>query len=167
MQALIRKTIAIACICALSLLALCGCADRNSGEASEAQKANRAYMSQVNEAMDALKADLGGFVDAVSRDDVVNMRTQADNAFKRIDKLEALTAPDALSDVHAKFIEGAKKLKSALDGYVALYAEIRSATDEKPFDWSNYESRIAAIQAQYNEGVSILEEGDKLAADKS
>ncbi|MBQ3302522.1 MAG: hypothetical protein IJH04_10350, partial [Eggerthellaceae bacterium] len=92
---------------------------------------------------------------------------QADNAFKRIDKLEALTAPDALSDVHAKYIEGAKKLKSALDGYVALYAEIRSATDEKPFDWSNYESRIAAIQAQYNEGVSILEEGDKLAADKS
>mgnify|MGYP006896730393 CR=1 FL=1 len=42
-----------------------------------------------------LKSRLESFTDAVSRGDVVGMRTQADNAFKAIDDLNNLNVPDA------------------------------------------------------------------------
>ena len=61
--------------------------------AAQQQSENRQYMTQVNQTMDDLKSRLESFTDAVSRGDVVGMRTQADNAFKAIDDLNNLTSP--------------------------------------------------------------------------
>ena len=52
-------------------------------------------MTQVNQTMDDLKSRLESFTDAVSRGDVVGMRTQADSAFKAIDDLNNLNVPGA------------------------------------------------------------------------
>ena len=54
-----------------------------------------------------------------------------------------------------------------MSGYVDLYSEIRSATESSSFDWSTYDSRLAKIQSDYDEGVSLLEKGDEFAASKS
>ena len=90
MHTYLRRALVVVCVSAMALFVLAGCASRGEDSAQEAQKANRAYMSQINETMESLKADLDDFVDAVSRDDIVNMRKQADNAFKRIDQLKAM-----------------------------------------------------------------------------
>lgn len=159
------KVIAVAVAGMLSAGILGGCATQQTSAATEAQSENRAYMTQVNQTMETLKDRLASFSDAVSRGDVVNMRTQADNAFKALDSLSAQDAPDALKDIKQQYVDGCAELETALSDYVTLYAEIDSATDTQPFDWSTYDDRIAAIQSSYDAGVAKLEAGDKAAAD--
>ena len=151
------------CTCALALSAgvVAGCASANPAANAE-QQANRAYMSQVNGIMDELGVDLDSFVDAVSRGDVVNMRTQADNAYKTLDELNAVEAPENLSDIQKSYADGTRKLREALDDYIELYTEISAGS----FDQSKYDSRIADIQKLYDEGVSALKQGDETAASK-
>ena len=120
-------------------------------------------MSQVNEIMESLDDGLDLFVDAVSRGDIVNMRTQADNAYRALDKLGSLEAPDELADVQEKYLSGTEKLREALDAYISLYTDASSDS----FDWSTYDNRIKEIQDLYDEGLQDLEDGDKAAASKS
>lgn len=159
----IRKTIiASTCVLALMMGALTGCANGGMMAATGEQQSNRSYMSQVNEIMDQLSTGLDSFVDAVSRGDIVNMRTQADDAYRILDKLSDLEAPDDLADVKQNYEDGSKKLREALDAYITLYADMESDS----FDWSSYDSRISSIQSLYDEGVSSLQKGDEVAAAK-
>ena len=156
---MIMKIGAAACAIALSGTMLAGCANGVNSASSE-QQAARTYMSQVNEAMEELGEGLDSFVAAVSRNDLVNMRTQADNAYKALDKLDKLEAPDAYKDVQKHYVAGTGKLREALDGYITLYTDMNGAS----FDQSTYDSRVAGIQKLYNEGVEELEAGDKAAS---
>ena len=134
----------------LMVAALGGCAQQDTAAAQQ-QSENRQYMTQVNQTMDDLKSRLESFTDAVSRGDVVGMRTQADNAFKAIDDLSNLNVPDALKD--------------ALNSYIDLYTEIDSATEEQPFDYSTYDQRIQDIKSKYDEGIGKLQSGDNKASE--
>ena len=150
------------CACAAALaVALTGCASPAANSATEAQQANRAYMSQVNETMVELDENLDLFVDAVSRGDVVNMRTQASNAYRSLDKLSELKVPDELKSVSESYASGASKLREALDAYIDLYTDLAKDEDAEAAD---YDARIAKIQALYDEGVAALQAGDKTAA---
>lgn len=120
-------------------------------------------MSQVNQTMVKLDGELDKFVDAVSRDDVVNMRTQADNAYRVLDELADIEAPEALADVKQGYVDGSNKLREALDGYVDLYTEASS----EDFDWSKYDERIEKVQGLYDEGVSLMQQADEAASSKS
>ena len=153
----------VACVVALLCCMLAGCANQSMNAATESQQANRAYMSQVNEIMVSLDNGLDLFVDAVSRGDIVDMRLQADNAYRALDKLDALEAPDELADVQEKYQSGTKKLRDALDSYITLYTD---ATDDS-FDWSTYDDRRREIQDLYDEGIDDLEDADKTAAGKN
>lgn len=156
-----KTSLIILSVLALMVGILTGCS-ANGSNANEEQQANRAYMSQVNEIMAELDENLDSFTDAVSRGDIVNMRTQADNAYKSLDKLSSLEATEDLADVQQCYVEGTEKLREALDEYIKLYSEIESGS----FDQSTYDARIAKVQSLYDEGVSSLEEGDKTAAEK-
>ena len=93
------KLTATVCAAALSVAVPGGCMpQQQTSAASQAQSDNRAYMTQVNQTMETLQTRLNGFSDAVSRGDVVTMRTQADNAFKALDELDSQEAPDALGE---------------------------------------------------------------------
>lgn len=160
------KTLKFAAFASALVLAcglLAGCANQAMNAAASEQQAKRAYMSQVNEIMMQLDDSLGLFVDAVSRADIVNMHTQAENAYQALDKLDALDAPDALIDVQEKYQDGTAKLRQSLDDYIALYTEMSGDT----LDMATYDKRIADIQKLYDEGVALMEEGDKAAADQS
>lgn len=159
------KMLAVALAGVLMVAALAGCQQRGSA-VDQDQLDRRQYMSQVNQAMDELQTRLESFSDAVARDDVVGMRTQADNAFKALDDLDGLEVPDALKDIQKDYVDGTNSLKDALNGYIDLYTEIESATDEQPFDWSTYDQRIADIQAKYDAGIDKLKKGDEAAAAK-
>ena len=163
MRNTMAKICALACALALACGVLASCTNAATSTATTEQQANRAYMSQVNEIMNDLDAGLALFVDAVSRGDIVNMRTQADNAYKVLDRLDELEVPESLADVHEQYLDGTAKLREALDAYIALYTDMNGAS----FDQSTYDARIAEVQALYDEGVEALKKGDELAADKS
>lgn len=157
------KSSAIAFACALCLACglLTGCAQQTSNSAeAEDQAANRAYMSEVNQSMETLESRLASFTEAVSRQDIVTMRSQADNAYKALDDLAAIEAPSKFSDVQNSYVSGTNDLKTALNDYITLYSDIENATDESPFDWTSYESRLTGIQDQYNKGVEELQNAD-------
>lgn len=147
----------------LAIGALAGCTGQTAG--SEQQDVNRQYLSQVNQVMDDLETSLASFTDAVSRNDVVGMRTQAENALSKLDSLDSIEAPEELSEVQQSYQDGTAQLREALSSYVALYTEISSATDAQPFDWSTYDARLAEIQEKYDAGIDALEAGDKAAAE--
>ena len=124
-------------------------------------------MTQVNQTMKDLQSRLDGFTDAVSRGDLVGMRTQADNAYKALDELGKLNVPDDLKDIQQEYVDGTNKLKDALNAYIELYTEIDSATEAQPFDYSTYDQRIADIKSQYDEGIGKLQSGDNKASEKN
>lgn len=156
------KLATVICAAILSCGLLAGCANTGANNATEEQKANRAYMSQVNGIMAELDEGLDAFVAAVSRNDIVNMRSQAENAYQALDQLADLEAPEALADVQKGYVDGTAKLREALDGYIALYTDM----DGGSFDQATYDQRIADIQKLYDEGVAALEEADKTASGK-
>ena len=161
MRQLTTKIIACACALVLGVGMLIGCTGP-SGKADEAQQKNQAYMSQVNGVMADLGDKLESFVSAVSRGDIVNMRTQADDAYKALDKLSSLEVPENLKDVQQKYVDGTAKLREALDGYIALFTDVQSES----FDQSTYADRLAKVQSLYDEGVDLLKQADETAAGK-
>ena len=161
MKGIMVKLAVAACAAALCIGAV-GCTSPATTTAETPQQKNSSYMSQVNGLMDELGGDLDSFVDAVSRDDLVNMRTQADNAYQVLDQLDALEAPDDLANVRQSYLDGAAKLREALDAYIDLYTEISGST----FDQSTYAARLAEVQTLYDEGVNLLKQADETAAGK-
>ena len=158
---MITKLASVALALLVTCAALAGCSTAATSVDS-AQQENRSYMSKVNEVMSELGDDLESFVGAVSRNDVVNMRTQAKNAYRVLDSLESIEAPESLSDVRQKYIDGTAKLREALDGYIELYTEAESGV----LDQSSYADRLAKVQSLYDEGVGLLKQADETASQK-
>lgn len=157
------KVAAIVCIMALGCAMLVACAGGNN-QANSEQRANRNYMSQVNQTMEKLNEQLEAFVDAVSRDDIVNMRTQADNAYKVLDELNAIEAPESLADIKEGYVKGTTELRGALDDYISLYTEMKNAGNS--MDVATFEQQLTAVQERYDKGVKLLQEADEAAAAK-
>lgn len=141
---------------------LAGCAgiEQNSEEA-KAQAENRQFMSDVNAIMEELSQRLDSFNDAVSRGDVITMRTQADDAFKVLDNLESLEAPEVLQDVKQGYVDGSKQLKDALNAYIALYTDL--AANPSAVSTDAYKERLASIQDTYDQAVEKLKSTDEAA----
>lgn len=146
--------------------ALCGCMAPATSALTEEQSSNRQFMAQVNQTMVDFQERLDGFNDAVSAGDLVGMRTQADSAFRVLDSLEKLEAPEALSDVKQGYVEGCAAMRTALSDYIDLYGEMEGATEADPFDWGTYDDRLAEVKQSYEEGLAKLQEADEAAAAK-
>lgn len=159
-----KMTRILAALCAAVLMVgtLAGCAgiEQNSEEA-KAQAENRQFMSDVNAIMEELSQRLGSFNDAVSRGDVITMRTQADDAFKVLDNLESLEAPEVLQDVKQGYVDGSKQLKDALNAYIALYTDL--AANPSAVSTEAYKERLASIQDTYDQAVEKLKSTDEAA----
>lgn len=159
-----KMTRILAALCAAVLMVgtLAGCAgiEQNSEEA-KAQAENRQFMSDVNAIMEELSQRLGSFNDAVSRGDVITMRTQADDAFKVLDDLESLEAPEVLQDVKQGYVDGSKQLRDALNAYIALYTDL--AANPSAVSTEAYKERLASIQDTYDQAVEKLKSTDEAA----
>lgn len=164
------RIITVVLMACTALFALClatGCSmAQQSEEQAKAQQANRDFMAQVNVVMGELNDQLAGFSEAVSKEDVVTMKSKAAAAAKTLEKLDKLEAPEAVADLKASYSEGCKELQSALDQYVALYSEIKGATEKHPFDYSKLAERLSKIQKSYQSGYDKLKAADEAAAQK-
>ncbi len=155
-----KRLAAIACITLVAAVGLTGCAGlEQTSEEAKAQAENRQYMSDVNATIEQLSQRLDGFEDAVSRGDVVTMRTQADDAFRTLDSLAALQPPEVLKDVQQGYVDGCNQLKGALNDYIALYTDVANGSA----NGGAYADRLAAVQEAYNAGVDKLRATDEAA----
>ncbi len=164
-----NKVAAFAVVCAVVLsLFLAGCTApqaANQEEDKDQTLTSTQYMAKVNQLVEKLDERLQGFNEAVSREDAITMRTQADNAFAVLDEIAAIEPPEELKDLREQYIKGCDQLKDALNSYVTLYTELSNATQSEPFDYASYPDRIEQIQDQYDEGIKTLEDADKAATE--
>lgn len=153
---------AVACAAMLAV-SLTGCSAGSFGapnEQQQAQAANRAYMSSVNQCMDSLNEGLDSFEQAVSSQDFVSLKAKLAKASEAVAQLEEIKAPDALADVHQDYVDGCKSLNEALSAYVACYEDLKNGKD------ASYAEKLKAIQGKYEEGIAKIKEADDLAAAK-
>lgn len=162
-KGIMTKLVVALCACAVAgMLAACSMGPAASSASKSPEQLNRAYMSQVNESMAKLQDSLGQFTDAVSRGDVVSMRTEADNAYKVLDGLEAIEAPEDMADIREQYLKGTKAMREALDSYIELYTEASAAGGS--YSWADHETRVKKVQSLYDDAVKQLKAADEAVA---
>lgn len=145
----------MAAVACLALLAGC-----SASQDDDPKTQNRQYMSSVNSIMSDMNQSMSDFSDAIKDGEVLSLSSQLSTVNDCVDKLKAIEAPDAMKDIHSKYVTGAEELQSALKLYVELYQDVK-VPESGSFDFSKYSSRLSKIKEHYDAGVKALEEADE------
>lgn len=151
---------AIVLACALMLS---GCAS-NAQQADDPQTLNRQYMANVNQIMDEIDAQMTEFSTIVKEGEVVSLSTQLAAINNSVDKLKALSVPDAMKDIQSDYLKGTEELQTAFAAYVDLYEDVK-APENGTFDFATYGDRLNDVKSHYEAGIQALESADQKAAD--
>lgn len=151
---------AIVLACALMLS---GCAS-NAQQANDPQTLNRQYMANVNQIMDEIDAQMTEFSTIVKEGEVVSLSTQLAAINNSVDKLKALSVPDAMKDIQSEYLKGTEELQTAFAAYVDLYEDVK-APENGTFDFATYGDRLNDVKSHYEAGIQALESADQKAAD--
>ena len=151
---------AIVLACALMLS---GCAS-NAQQANDPQTLNRQYMANVNQIMDEIDAQMTEFSTLVKEGEVVSLSTQLAAINNSVDKLKALSVPDAMKDIQSDYLKGTEELQTAFAAYVDLYEDVK-APENGTFDFATYGDRLNDVKSHYEAGIQALESADQKAAD--
>lgn len=150
---------AIVLACALMLS---GCAS-NAQQANDPQTLNRQYMANVNQIMDEIDAQMTEFSTIVKEGEVVSLSTQLAAINNSVDKLKALSVPDAMKDIQSDYLKGTEELQTAFAAYVDLYEDVK-APENGTFDFATYGDRLNDVKSHYEAGIQALESADQKAA---
>ena len=151
------RIIVVAMLCIACLGALVGCSGNTAEQ--DAQTQNRQYMSSVNTIMDTLNTNMEEFATAVKDGEVVSLDAQLEAVNTCVDDLNAITPPEAMTDIHKSYVTGATEMQTALAAYVQLYEDV-NAPQSGSFDYSTYDSRLADIQSHYDAGIAAFQDAD-------
>ena len=151
---------AIVLACALMLS---GCAS-NAQQANDPQTLNRQYMANVNQIMDEIDAQMTEFSTIVKEGEVVSLSTQLAAINNSVDKLKALSVPDAMKDIQSDYLKGTEEPQTAFAAYVDLYEDVK-APENGTFDFATYGDRLNDVKSHYEAGIQALESADQKAAD--
>ena len=151
---------AIVLACALMLS---GCAS-NAQQANDPQTLNRQYMANVNQIMDEIDAQMTEFSTIVKEGEVVSLSTQLAAINNSVDKLKALSVPDAMKDIQSDYLKGTEELQTAFAAYVDLYEDVK-APENGTFDFATYGDRLNDVKSHYEAGIQAIESADQKAAD--
>lgn len=154
------RIIVVAMFCIACLGALVGCSGNTAEQ--DAQTQNRQYMSSVNTIMDTLNTNMEEFATAVKDGEVVSLDAQLEAVNTCVDDLNAITPPEAMTDIHKSYVTGATEMQTALAAYVQLYEDV-NAPQSGSFDYSTYDSRLADIQSHYDAGIAAFQDADSKA----
>jgi cytochrome c556 len=150
----------LALVCALTLS---GCASGVT-QSDDAQTQNRQYMANVNQIMEEIDAQMTEFSAVIKEGEVVSLGTQLANINNSVDKLKALSVPDAMKDIQADYLTGTEELQEAFAAYVDLYEDVKAPENGK-FDYSTYNDRLSEVRSHYEAGIEALQSADQKAAD--
>lgn len=151
------RIIVVAMLCIACLGTLVGCSGNTAEQ--DAQTQNRQYMSSVNTIMDTLNTNMEEFATAVKDGEVVSLDAQLEAVNTCVDDLNAITPPEAMTDIHKSYVTGATEMQTALAAYVQLYEDV-NAPQSGSFDYSTYDSRLADIQSHYDAGIAAFQDAD-------
>ena len=154
------RIIVVAMLCIACLGALVSCSGNTAEQ--DAQTQNRQYMSSVNTIMDTLNTNMEEFATAVKDGEVVSLDAQLEAVNTCVDDLNAITPPEAMTDIHKSYVTGATEMQTALAAYVQLYEDV-NAPQSGSFDYSTYDSRLADIQSHYDAGIAAFQDADSKA----
>lgn len=154
------RIIVVAMLCIACLGALVGCSGNTAEQ--DVQTQNRQYMSSVNTIMDTLNTNMEEFATAVKDGEVVSLDAQLEAVNTCVDDLNAITPPEAMTDIHKSYVTGATEMQTALAAYVQLYEDV-NAPQSGSFDYSTYDSRLADIQSHYDAGIAAFQDADSKA----
>lgn len=149
---------AIACALLLS-----GCAS-NATDQNDPQTLNRQYMANVNQIMEEIDAEMTEFATIIKDGEVVSLSTQLANINNSVDKLKALSVPDAMKDIQSDYLKGTEELQTAFAAYVDLYEDVKAPENGK-FDFATYGDRLNDVRTHYEAGIEALQSADQKAAD--
>lgn len=142
---------------------LSGCAS-SATQANDPQTLNRQYMANVNQIMDEIDAQMTEFSTVIKEGEVVSLDTQLANINNSVDKLKALSVPDAMKDIQSDYLKGAEELQAAFAAYVDLYEDVK-APENGTFDFATYNDRLNEVRTHYEAGIEALESADQKASE--
>lgn len=153
----------IALVALLCALTLSGCASATT-QSDDPQTLNRQYMANVNQIMEEINAQMAEFSTIIKDGEVVSLGTQLANINNSVDKLKALSVPDAMKDIQADYLKGTEELQKAFAAYVDLYKDVKAPENGK-FDFATYGDRLGEVRSHYEAGIEALQSADQKAAD--
>lgn len=153
----------VAAFALMSALLLSGCAS-NTTQANDPQTLNRQYMANVNQIMDEIDAQMTEFSTIIKDGEVVSLSTQLANINNSVDKLKALSVPDAMKDIQSEYLKGTEELQAAFAAYVDLYEDVK-APENGSFDFATYGDRLNEVRTHYEAGIEALESADQKASE--
>jgi cytochrome c556 len=153
----------VALIALVCTLVLSGCASGTT-QSDDPQTLNRQYMANVNQIMEEIDAQMTEFSSIIKDGEVVSFGTQLANINNSVDKLKALSVPDAMKDIQADYLKGTEELQQAFAAYVDLYEDVKVPENGK-FDFATYGDRLNEVRSHYEAGIEALQSADQKAAD--
>lgn len=153
----------VAAFALMAALLLSGCAS-NTTQANDPQTLNRQYMANVNQIMDEIDAQMTEFSTIIKDGEVVSLSTQLANINNSVDKLKALSVPDAMKDIQSEYLKGTEELQAAFAAYVDLYEDVK-APENGSFDFATYGDRLNEVRTHYEAGIEALESADQKASE--
>lgn len=153
----------VAAFALMGALLLSGCAS-NTTQANDPQTLNRQYMANVNQIMDEIDAQMTEFSTIIKDGEVVSLSTQLANINNSVDKLKALSVPDAMKDIQSEYLKGTEELQAAFAAYVDLYEDVK-APENGSFDFTTYGDRLNEVRTHYEAGIEALESADQKASE--
>ena len=153
----------VTAVALLGALLLSGCA-ANTTQTNDPQTLNRQYMANVNQIMDEIDAQMTEFSTIIKDGEVVSLSTQLANINNSVDKLKALSVPDAMKDIQSDYLKGTEELQAAFAAYVELYEDVK-APENASFDFATYNDRLNEVRTHYEAGIEALQSADQKASE--
>lgn len=161
----IKSVISVICLM-FCIVIFAGCtapAAQSNDVQNDPVAQNRQYMAALNQMSEDLSSKMTGFTDAVSRNDTVGMRTQADDAFKVIERMKEQEAPEDLAEVKDGYMEACEGFENALNSFISLYEDMSSS--DSSFNDQVYSERLKTIQDEYSQAADLLSQTDEKVAE--
>ena len=154
-----RKGACIICGLALTGVLATGCMPASSQTgASAAASATpaSAYIASVHQAFSTIDVQMEDVKKAAAAADATAVYAALDKVDAQVAEIEKLTVPEGLEEVQAKYAGASKNLAETLRAYAAYRLDGGANA-------SNAATKLAAIQADYKEGIEALRAADEIA----
>lgn len=156
-----KKSVCIVCGLALVGLLVAGCMPISQSQTDASASASsatpaRTYISSVHQAFSTIDAQMDDVREAAAAHDAAAIYAALDKVDQHVNDLQNIEVPEGLEEVQAKYVAASKSLSQSLREYTAYrFGGQTTASDSAP--------TLAAIQADYEEGINALKEADEIA----
>lgn len=154
-----KKCACVICSFALTGTLAYGCVPSSAmtsaqGSSSTSATPARTYITSVHQAFSSIDEQMESIEKAITASDSATVYTVLDKIDQQVGDLQNIDVPSGLEEVQSKYASASKELATALRDY----ADYRL---KDGFQASDAQTKLAAIQASYSEGIAALKAADE------